>query len=83
MKKLRKQTRANRLRNERNMKLALQSVGFLPARTTHITKPKEFNFSMCSRLKEHTMSTRSSTEKPFERKLRNDLDLHVRALLYH
>ena len=81
MKKLRKQTRENRLRNEKNMKLALQSGGYVPVRSLNITQPKEFNFAICNKMKEHSMTTRSSAEKPFETKLRKDSTKHVSSHL--
>lgn len=53
------------------MKQAIKAGSYMPVRCmTNITKPKEFQFATDTRVKEHTMHTRSDSQKPFENQLR-------------
>ena len=57
--------------NETIMKQALRAGSYLPSRSAcPVTKPIEFQFNTDSRVKDHSMQTRSDVNKPFESQLR-------------
>jgi len=75
MKKLRKQTREKRLRNEKSMKLALMNGGYAPVRSINVTKTKEFGFSIREKEKfKNAVGIACPLQKPFERELRKNTD---------
>ena len=75
-KKLQEETKKRRLQNERNMAKVLKGKRSQPMRSVAVTRPKEFDFKVANKQREHNTSTRASST-PFEKKLRQETAVSV------